>query len=162
MTQEVLFATLGVCAVLLTVTLGGVGWQAAMLLAELRKELIPRAATVLEDVQSNLTQVQQLTRDVDTTVTHTNEIVDTVRRGVGAIETGVQQATLWTGRYLRDKAAVVSLGLSTAWQTYRSKRGKLRPAVQAVAVNEDVVSTDAVTADETRVAQEAIGSLGSR
>lgn len=162
MSQNVLFATLCVCAILITVSIVGVAWQAGSLLAEVRKQLVERAANVLDNVESNLSEVHQLTRDVDTTVTHTNEIVDTVRRGVHALELGVEHTAQWALRVVRDKVVVFRAGAVTAWQALRHKGPSPGPE-RWDETREDPAGEPSTGAEvEHALPQEARGSSGPR
>jgi hypothetical protein len=129
---DLFYVTLSVCVVLLTGVLLAVLWQAGRLLATVRCEVLGRTVEVLEEVKANLRQVETLTRDVDVTVSHTNEIVDTVRRGVRGLEEGLDHAGRTTTAFFKVKLAAASRGVAAGWSVLvgAARRGPQPPLRQ--------------------------------
>ncbi|MEB3197351.1 MAG: hypothetical protein VKP62_09125 [Candidatus Sericytochromatia bacterium] len=97
-----------------------VAWQAGRLLDRLHSDTLPRVHHTLEALQVNLQEVERLTRDVDTTVSQANEIVEVAHRSVQGIESGIRTTCQAIKTQGRLRWASACAGLAAAWQVCRS------------------------------------------
>lgn len=136
MAVDVFYAAAAI-AVLLAGT--GVFWamyHLVLTLRHVRQTLLPNMDLTLTEVQKNLNRIDELAKDVDTTVGEANQLVHTANRTVQSVEHGITRfnrnvaiPTIITLASLRE-------GFSTAWKAYKGRHEDHRePAAPATSVH---------------------------
>ena len=104
------------------------------LLAQVRTTVLPNLDLTLTEVQKNLNRVEELAKDVDTTVGEANQLVHSANRTVQTVEDGLVKFNKHVATPTIIAVASARHGANVAWQAFQAVRARraARKAAQAM------------------------------
>lgn len=137
---------------------GGIFWamyHLVLTLKHVRTTVLPNMDLTLTEVQKNLNRIDELAKDVDTTVEEANQLVHTANRTVQSVENGITRFNRNVAIPTMIALASVKEGVSTAWKAYQNR--ETRPHAPATSSRSRVQ----VIEDNDSVPERGGASLGA-